>query len=127
MIDHLSLGTTDLARASSFYDALLQPLGVVRVWSVSDGVGYGLPGGGDKLAIKLRPGARPPGAGAHVAFTSRSRAGVDEAYRAGLAAGGEADGGPGPRPHYGPGYYAACLIDPDGHRIEIVFHEPPAS
>lgn len=123
MLDHLSLGTTDLERARAFYDAALAPLGVVRVWPRADGVGYGYPGGEDKLAIKQRAGASAPGAGFHVALTARSRLEVDAFFRAGLAHGGTDQGQPGLRPHYGEGYYAAFVGDPDGHRLEAVCHE----
>ncbi len=123
MLDHLSLGTTDLARAAVFYDAALAPLGFVRVWTTIDAVGYGVPGGGDKLAIKHRPHATPPGPGFHVAFTASPREAVDAFFRAALEHGGMDHGAPGLRPKYGPGYYAAFVADPDGNRIEAVCHE----
>jgi len=62
MLHHLSFGVTDLARSAAFYDAVLAPLGYVRVWADSTAVGYGLPGGGDKLAAEAPAssrGARP--------------------------------------------------------------------
>ena len=61
MLHHLSFGVADIERACAFYDAVLAPLGYVRVWQdlrpgeAGQAVGYGLPGGGDKLALKLRP------------------------------------------------------------------------
>ena len=61
MLHHISLGTANLARATAFYDAALAPLGYVRVWTYPDAVGYGIPGSGDKLAIKLRAGFFAPG------------------------------------------------------------------
>lgn len=122
MLDHLSLGTADLARAAAFYDAALAPLGVVRVWSYPDAIGYGYPGSGDRLAIKQRTGFAPPGAGFHLALGARTPEEVDAFFRAAVAHGGTADGEPGLRPRYGPGYYAAFVIDPDGHRVEAVFH-----
>ncbi|MFO0549605.1 MAG: VOC family protein [Polyangiaceae bacterium] len=115
MIDHISLGTSDLERARAFYDALLAPLGFVAVWAIANGVGYGAPGGGDKLAIKLRPGAHAGGAGLRVVLAAPSAAAVDAALAAGLAHGGlqlessEARG------------YRAHLTDPDGHAIQLVF------
>ena len=56
MLHHLSFGTSDLARSTAFYDAVLTALGYARVWADDTAVGYGYPGTGDKLAIKLRPG-----------------------------------------------------------------------
>jgi catechol 2,3-dioxygenase-like lactoylglutathione lyase family enzyme len=123
MLHHLSLGTADLGRAAAFYDAALAPLGIVRVWSHGDAVGYGAPGGDDKLAIKQRGGFVAPGPGFHLALAARSPADVDAFFRAAIAHGGTADGEPGLRAHYGPHYYAAFVIDPDGHRLEAVCNE----
>jgi catechol 2,3-dioxygenase-like lactoylglutathione lyase family enzyme len=122
VLDHLSLGTADLARAVEFYDAALAPLGIVRVWTRPDEVGYGRPGGDDQLAIKRRPGFVAPAPGFHVALSARTRPDVDAFFRAAVAHGGTSDGEPGLRPHYGPGYYAAFVVDPDGHHVEAVCH-----
>lgn len=122
-LDHLSLGVRDLSRAAAFYDAALAPLGFVRAWTYDDAIGYGPPGGGDTIAIKARPGARPPGDGFHVALTATSRAEVDAFHAAAIANGGVDEGAPGLRPRYDPGYYAAFARDPDGHRVEAVLHE----
>jgi predicted lactoylglutathione lyase len=48
---------------------------------------------------------------------------VDAFHAAALAAGGADAGAPGLRPRYGPGYYAAFVVDPDGHKVEAVRHE----
>lgn len=129
MLHHLSLGVSDIERAAAFYDAVLAPLGYARVWSdlrpgeTNQAVGYGVSGGGDALALKHRPdGQRPPGPGFHVAFAAPGRQAVDEFHRAALQHGGRDNGAPGLRVHYGPHYYAAFVIDPDGHNIEAVFN-----
>jgi catechol 2,3-dioxygenase-like lactoylglutathione lyase family enzyme len=126
MIDHLSLGVSDLARASAFYDALFAPLGYVRLWSTERGVGYGKAGWRDEPFAIHAAGrdARPPGKGWHLALTAASRAAVDQFHAAAIQQGGVDEGGPGLRPQYGPGYYAAFVRDLDGYRIEAVFHEP---
>ena len=125
MLHHLSLGVADLARAAAFYDACLAPLGFERVWSDDTAVGYGLPGGGDKLALKLRPASRlAPGAGFHLAFSASGPAAVSAFYAAAIANGGVDNGVPGLRPHYGPDYFAAFVFDPDGHAIEAVVNTP---
>lgn len=117
MLDHVSLGTSDLERARAFYDALLEPLGFVAVWVIPNGVGYGAPGGGDKLAIKLRDGAHAGGAGLSVALAAPSRSAVDAAFSAGLARGGVAI----EASQSAPNGYRARLTDPDGHALEVVF------
>jgi catechol 2,3-dioxygenase-like lactoylglutathione lyase family enzyme len=121
LLGHLSFGVGDLDRAARFYDAALAPLGYVRVWSSAKGVGYGSPGGGDKLALFARPGeARAPGPGFHLAIDAPARSAVDAFYAAALAHGGVDAGAPGPRAHYSPTYYAAFVIDPDGYKLEAV-------
>ena len=45
---------------------------------------------------------------------------VEAAHAAALRHGGRDDGAPGPRPHYGPLYFAAYVRDPDGLRVEFV-------
>ncbi|OAX57026.1 VOC family protein [Xanthomonas graminis] len=132
MLHHVSLGVADIERAARFYDAVLGALGYVRVWDdLSPGdddqaVGYGLPGGGDKLAIKLRgAGAHAPGPGFHLAFAASSRDAVAAFHEAALQHGGESNGAAGLRPDYGPDYYAAFVVDPDGHHIEAVINQTP--
>ena len=131
MLHHLSLGVFDIARAAAFYDAVLAPLGYARVWSdlrpgePDQAVGYGPPGGGDKLALKAHgDAARAPGLGFHIAFTAPNRSAVDTFHATALRTGGTDNGPPGVRHHYGPSYYAAFVIDPDGHRLEAVFKGP---
>jgi catechol 2,3-dioxygenase-like lactoylglutathione lyase family enzyme len=129
MLHHVSFGVTDLRRAVDFYDAVLEPLGYVRVWTDFEGdpdtlaVGYGLPGGEDLLALKQRMHAHvAPGPGFHLAFSAPSREAVNRFHAAAMRTGGKDNGAPGLRPDYGPHYYAAFVIDPDGFRIEAVIN-----
>jgi catechol 2,3-dioxygenase-like lactoylglutathione lyase family enzyme len=124
VLDHLSLGVTDLERAIRFYDAALGALGLLRVWTYEHAAGYDPTGPDEKLAIIADPQARPAGAGAHLALTARDRAAVDAFHRAALANGGTDEGAPGLRPRYGSGYYAAFVRDPDGNKLEAVHHGP---
>jgi catechol 2,3-dioxygenase-like lactoylglutathione lyase family enzyme len=121
MLHHLSLGVRDLARAGAFYDAALGALGFRRVFDGPESIGYGLVDGEDQLLLNLEPQAAAPGPGFHLAFAAPSRAAVDAFHAAALRAGGRDNGPPGLRPDYGPDYYAAFLVDPDGHRIEATF------
>jgi catechol 2,3-dioxygenase-like lactoylglutathione lyase family enzyme len=118
VLGHVSFGVADLERAIAFYDIALAPLGLTRVWTSPSAAGYGYPGGGDLLAVKQREFSRPPGAGFHLAFNAASRDAVDAFHAEALRAGGSDNGGPGLRPHYGPSYYAAFVIDPDGYPLE---------
>jgi len=130
MLHHVSLGVRDIEVSSRFYDAVLSALGYVRVWSDlrpgenGQAVGYGLPGRGDRLALKqMAFDHLAPGRGFHLAFAAPSRAAVDRFHEAALRLGGENNGAPGLRPQYGEHYYAAFAIDPDGHRIEAVIND----
>lgn len=125
MLHHLSLSVSDLATSAAFYDAILGALGYVRVCAGPDFVGWGLEPGKDKFAIKLRAAnVTAPSAGFHAAFSAENHEAVDAFHAAALEHGGADKGAPGLRPHYGPHYYAAFVIDPDGYRIEAVINEP---
>lgn len=130
MLHHLSLGVVDIEAAACFYDAVLQPLGQARVWSdlrpggTGQAVGYGPPGGGDRLALKqVAPGAAVAGPGCHLAFAAASPQAVEAFHAAALRAGGSDHGAPGWRPQYGEGYFAAFVIDPEGHHLEAVWRD----
>jgi catechol 2,3-dioxygenase-like lactoylglutathione lyase family enzyme len=123
MLHHVSLGVGDLDRAGRFYDAALGALGFRRVFEDDTAIGYGLDDE-DLLCLKLRPDAAPPGPGFHLSFSASSRAAVDAFHASALKTGGCDNGAPGVRADYGAHYYAAFLIDPDGHRIEATFNSP---
>lgn len=127
MIDHTGLNVSDFARSRAFYVAALAPLGYVVLMELDpaqtggyQGAGFGEPPEPDFWIGKGEPN-QPP---IHVAFRARNRATVDAFHRAALAAGGRDNGAPGLRPHYHPNYYGAFVLDPDGHNIEAVCHEP---
>lgn len=127
MIDHISLGVSDLARAAAFYDGVLGPLGYVRLFSSERGVGYGTAGMKDEHFAILAAGEhmKAPGAGCHLALTAPNRAAVDAFHAAAIAMGATDEGAPGLRPvdPYGAGYYAAFVRDLDGYRLEAICHE----
>lgn len=128
VLDHLSLGVLNLARAGAFYDAVLAPLGYVRVLTHVRALGWGPPRSTDEVfaVLAVGEGSCAPGAGCHVAFRAPDRRAVDAFHAAALQGGAVDEGAPGLRPSYGPGYYAAFVRDLDGHRIEAVCHERPA-
>ncbi|MEN3974517.1 VOC family protein [Emcibacter sp. SYSU 3D8] len=133
MIDHFSLPVSDLQRSKPFYVAVLGALGYLSLRAdVFDGYaafGFGDdPDGEPPFWIGGPTAEGVPGPqisfGQHIAFTARSRDLVDAFHAAGLAAGGADNGPPGLRPQYHQDYYAAFLLDPDGHHIEAVCHRP---
>ena len=127
MLHHISFAVADIERAARFYDHALKDLGYVRVFEdlrpgeEGQAVGYGLEGEDDKFCIKqARTSSAASGHGFHLAFAAPNRESVHKFHQQSLLNGGKDNGGPGPRPDYGPNYYACFVIDPDGHRIEAV-------
>ncbi|HEV7121724.1 MAG TPA: VOC family protein [Candidatus Paceibacterota bacterium] len=122
MIDHTTLHVKDIEKSKEFYAKALAPLGYEQLsefaeWKV---VGLGAEGKSDLWLVGDAAGT-PAG---HVAFAAHDKAQVDSFHAAGLAAGGGDNGAPGYRKDYTPGYYAAFVHDPDGHNLEVVFHDP---
>lgn len=118
MINHVSIGVADLARARKFYDAALKPLGYGCLSDDAGGAGYGKATALFWLLAAQRPVPSDDGSGLHFGFDAPSRKSVDAFHKAAIAAGGRDNGMPGLRAAYGPNYYAAFVIDPDGYRIE---------
>ena len=108
---------SSLERSATFYDPLFFALGVRRAFASDRAIAYG---DNQPQFWIVERGIAPAPTYGHVALRASGRAAVDAAYDAGLANGGADDGPPGPRAHYGPRYYAAYLLDPDGLRVEIV-------
>ena len=120
-IDHVKLPVADLDASRAFYSAALAPLGYGLVYDEEPSLGFGRGDGGDEDEPFALTRAEAPSAGTHIAFTATSSVQVDAFYAAAMAAGGRDNGAPGERP-YGGYYYAAFVLDPDGHNIEAVFH-----
>src|SRR5690348_3902328 len=120
MIDHVSVGVSDLDRAARFYGAALAALGLTRLVTRPATIGFGKTY--PEFWINLRAGmARvAPGSGVHICLRAKTAADVDAFHAAALEAGGISDGAPGLRPHDRVRYYAAFVVDPDGNRIEAV-------
>ena len=120
MIDHISIGVSDLERAARFYEAILAPLGLTRLVTRSATIGFGK--GYPEFWINRRPamGAVAADSGSHVCLRAKSSVEVDAFHDAALRAGGCSDGAAGLRPHDRVRYYAAYIRDPDGNRIEAV-------
>ena len=117
MIDHVGFEVSDLARSAAFYDAVFFALGTRRAFESAGAVAWG----DNQPTFWIVARGREPGPSyGHIALRAVGRSAVDAAFAAGLAHGGSSDGEPGPRPQYGPRYYAAYLRDPDGLRVEVV-------
>ena len=129
MLDHIGFSVSDLGRSKAFYERALAPLGIVKIMEITveqtgdnGHVGFG-DGGKPYFWIGDRADAALT-APLHVAFVAADRAAVDAFHQTALAAGGRDNGAPGLRAHYHPSYYGAFVLDPDGHNIEAVCHQP---
>ena len=118
VIDHVSVGVSDLERSRAFYTRALLPLGFTEIGTPREGsqvVFFGLEEARDFIISTVYR----TGAPIHVAFAADRREQVDAFHAAALAAGGRDNGAPGLRP-FAEDYYAAFVIDPDGHNVEAV-------
>lgn len=122
MFDHVVFGVRDYAASKAFYLQALAPLGIEVV--AEGPLGLEMSADGKTSLCIFHTDEKP--AHLHLAFRAADRAQVDAFHRAALAAGGTDNGAPGLRPRYHANYYAAFVIDPDGHNVELVCHEPAA-
>ncbi len=128
MLDHVGYAVSDLERSRAFYQAALAPLGITLLMEVgadqTESGGGAIGFGANDVPFFWIGDNEAVGEGTHIAFTAVDRAAVHAFHEAALAAGGTDHGAPGPRPHYGPNYYAAFVRDPDGVNVEAVCHRP---
>jgi catechol 2,3-dioxygenase-like lactoylglutathione lyase family enzyme len=117
VFDHVGIAVSDLAASERFYRTVLGALGVE-------------PSHADAALVEWEDwdiGPTDPQhaltRGLHIGFRARDHAQVDAFWRAGVDAGYRDAGAPGPRTQYGPTYYGAFLLDPDGNSAEAVHHD----
>ncbi|GAA5524367.1 hypothetical protein Maes01_00924 [Microbulbifer aestuariivivens] len=120
MLDHIALHIHSYERSKEFYRLALAPLGYELILEFDGWAGFGW---GDKPDLWIK-GGNATARSVHLAFRAEDRQAVDDFYSAALEAGGKDNGPPGLRPQYHDNYYAAYVLDPDGHNIEVVCHLP---
>jgi catechol 2,3-dioxygenase-like lactoylglutathione lyase family enzyme len=113
VVDHVDLHVTDLAESVRFYETVLAPLGIPKLYEHEDSACF------THVNVVART---PPTANLHLCFWARSRDEVDAFHRVGVEAGFRSNGEPGLR-DYAPGYYAAYLLDPEGNNIEALYRD----
>ena len=118
MLNHVSIGVSDIARSQVFYDKVLEPLGYKRLSTDDTSLGYGNHSIGLWLLATKNPVRPDMSSGLHFCFESPTRRGVEDFHKAATAFGGSDNGGPGVREDYADNYFAAFVVDPDGYRIE---------
>ncbi|VUC29716.1 unnamed protein product [Clonostachys rosea] len=126
-LGHISLGVRSYEASKTFYDAVLAPLGLKLVMATPAAgsrtprtLGYGPDTDHELVNLFEHKDSVPPGPGCHIAFNAPTRQAVRDFHEAAVRCGGKSNGEPGLRTHYGPNYYAAFVIDPDGWRLEAV-------
>ncbi|MEO0551098.1 MAG: VOC family protein [Pseudomonadota bacterium] len=117
MIGYVTLGTSDLARAAKFYDAICGELGVGRMMEFETFIAWGAPDGGAGIGLTVPFDGQPAsiGNGVMVALQAKDKAQVQKIYDIALAHGGADEGAPGPRGD--DGFYAGYFRDPDGNKL----------
>lgn len=123
MFDHVVFNVSDYAASKDFFLKALEPLGVEIASEGELGVEIWCPATDASLCIRKEEARATH---LHIAFRAKNRGQVESFYKAALEAGAEDNGPPGLRPHYHEHYYAAYVLGPDGHNIEVVCHEPEA-
>lgn len=119
MIDHVSIGVRDLAKAVALYEPLLSTLGHRKLTEEPGTVGFGKKY--PEFWLNHRPNLAPQNDnGTHVCLRCESMDAVNAFHATALAHGANSSGAPGLRPEYSENYYAAFITDTDGNKIEVV-------
>lgn len=118
MIGHIGFYVDDLQKNDAFYCPLLKTLGYEVIFSLPNCVAYGVHG---TPVLEIYTG-KPKSERIHIAFNVSSKKMVQDFYDAALRLDATDNGKPGFR-DYVPGYYAAFIIDPNGHNLEALFWE----
>ncbi|MFS2178994.1 VOC family protein [Rhizobium pisi] len=122
---YATVGALDLDRSSAFYDAVLATIGWRKYKEFPGWRAYSEGGKGEGFVLwvcePFNGEAASAGNGAMIGFMAKSSAAVHAFYEAAIANGGTDEGGPGPRPQYGPDWYSAYMRDPAGNKISVVY------
>jgi len=117
VFDHVTIRVSDRHASERFYSTVLAVIGIDETYSGGQFAEWG------DFSLTDATAWNPVTRGLHVGFGASSRERVDEFWQAGVDAGFESDGEPGPRPEYGSDYYGGFLLDPDGNSAEAVHFE----
>jgi predicted lactoylglutathione lyase len=117
-IDHLWIRVADLDACREFYE-LIGPYSGFEMRSQPPGRVH-FEGSGSTFALVTDD--RPLTQNLHIAFGTGANETVDAFHATATAAGYTDNGGPGERPQYHDGYYAAFVLDPAGANVEVVNH-----
>ncbi len=122
MFDHVKFGVSDYEASKAFFLQALEPIGIVKGAEGAPSYGVELISKSNVSLCLFQTEEKP--AHLHLAFAAENRQQVDDFHKKALQAGGKDNGAPGLRPQYHAHYYAAFIIGPDGHNIEVVCSKP---
>lgn len=123
---HASIGTNDFERAVAFYDKVMATIGAEKKMSVPGAVAYGRMFPEFWVQQPIDGGPATVGNGTHFGLYAATKDQVDDFFKTAIEAGATSEGEPGPRPDYGPSYYACFIRDLDGHKVEAAFMDMSA-
>ena len=117
LLAYTTIGTEDMDRAVSFYDALLAEVGAKQLFGMDRIKFYGTSTDESMLALCIPYDEKPHerGNGQMVAIPGGSKEGVDKLYAKALELGATDEGAPGERiPNV---FYGAYVRDLDGNKL----------
>jgi catechol 2,3-dioxygenase-like lactoylglutathione lyase family enzyme len=118
MFSHIMVGTNDLDRAKSFYDALLGALGVAPAMVDRHRIFYRTPTGVFCVSLPINGEPATFANGGTIGFACSSTEQADAWHAAGVASGGvTCEEPPGVRDGGMGKMYLAYLRDPDGNKL----------
>ncbi|KJS05674.1 MAG: glyoxalase [Gammaproteobacteria bacterium BRH_c0] len=118
IFNHIVVGTNDIEKSRTFYDATLGALGSKRVPDFSPTASmYGKEVPEFMITVPLNGQPAVHANGGTIGFRADTRAAVDAFHASALANGGSCEGAPGPRTQAGPTAYGAYVRDPDGNKL----------
>ena len=120
MIDHVALKVRDLQTSKEFYQKNFDENGFPLAFG-KEGEFWAFDMGSRCLFEVMQFHGKEKITGCHVAFRMKNEQQVKDLFKSAIRAGGKDNGQPGPRPQYTSNYYAAFILDPDGHNIEFMF------
>ena len=115
MIAHAHLHVSNYEASKAFYIKVMATLGYVKKYEVGQAAGF-LDGKNTDLWV-VKEDVVPT----HLAFEAKTKGEVKAFHKAAIEAGARDNGTPGYREKYWAGYYAAFVLDPDGHNIEAAY------
>ena len=127
MFSHVMIGTNDLDRAKTFYDAVLGTLGTAPGFVDRHRIFWRSPTGTFSVSIPINGEPATVGNGSTIGFACQSAAQVQAWHAAGVAHGGTScEDPPGVRQGASGQLYLAYLRDPDGNKLCALYRMPKA-